>query len=91
MKKLVVRFTPDQVIFSVDDDGPGFGESERDKVFEPFYRGEHRAGASLGLGLSLVQRIAAAHGGRAWIEDAPGGGARVLFSLSAVEVEAAAE
>lgn len=89
--KLIVRFTTDQVVFAVDDDGPGFGDAEREKVFEPFYRGEHRAGASLGLGLSLVQRIAAAHGGRAWVEDSPGGGARVLFSLSAVEVEAAAE
>lgn len=91
VKRLIVQFDPDQVVFAVEDEGPGFGADEREKVFEPFYRGEHRAGASLGLGLSLVQRIAAAHGGRAWVEDVDGGGARVLFSLSAVEVEAAAE
>lgn len=36
----------------------------------------------LGLGLALVARIAAAHGGRAWIEDRPGGGARAGFSVS---------
>lgn len=36
----------------------------------------------LGLGLALVARIAAAHGGRAWIDDRPGGGARAGFSVS---------
>jgi two-component system OmpR family sensor kinase len=79
---LEVRFAPDRVIFAVEDAGPGFGTSEREKVFEPFYRGEHRAGASLGLGLSLVRRIAQAHGGEAWIEDREERGARVLFSIS---------
>lgn len=78
---LEVRFLPGEVVFAVEDAGPGFGEEEREKVFTPFYRGEHRAGASLGLGLSLVHRIAQAHGGRAWIEDVEGGGARVLFSV----------
>lgn len=78
---LEVRFEPEQVVFAVEDHGPGFGAEEREKVFAPFYRGEHRAGASLGLGLSLVHRIATAHGGRAWIEDVEGGGARVLFSI----------
>lgn len=91
VERLIVRFDPTEVVFAVEDAGPGFPAGEREKVFEPFYRGEHRAGGSLGLGLSLVQRIAAAHGGRAWVEDVEGGGARVLFSLSAVELEAAAE
>ena len=36
----------------------------------------------LGLGLALVSRIAAAHGGRAWIADRPGGGARVGFTFA---------
>ncbi|MGE0789205.1 MAG: sensor histidine kinase [Sandaracinaceae bacterium] len=88
---VTIRFLPDEVVFAVDDRGPGFGKDERQKVFEAFYRGEHRAGGSLGLGLSLVARIARAHGGHAWIEDADGGGARVCFSLNAVELEAAAE
>jgi len=88
VRRLVIRFEPDEVVFFVEDDGPGFAPGERKRVFEAFYRGEHRAGASLGLGLSLVSRIATAHGGRAWIEDVDGGGARVLFSISAVEAEA---
>lgn len=87
VRRLLIRFEDNDVVFAVEDDGPGFADDERQKVFEAFYRGEHRAGASLGLGLSLVSRIAKAHGGRAWIEDVEGGGARVLFSISAVPAE----
>lgn len=71
------------VRFEVEDRGPGFADEERHRVFETFYRGEHRAGSSsLGLGLSLVRRIAEAHGGRAWAENLPQGGARVGFSVA---------
>jgi PAS domain S-box-containing protein len=70
------------VIVRVDDDGPGVAEDERDRLFEPFERGERSAPSpGLGVGLSLVARFAEAHGGRAWVEDREGGGAsfRVLF------------
>lgn len=73
-----------EVVFSVLDRGQGFDPKDLERVFDPFYRGEHRAGAahaSLGLGLSLVSRIARAHGGRAWAENREGGGARVSFSI----------
>ncbi len=75
-----------EIVFTVHDRGPGFDATDLEKVFDPFYRGEHRAGAghqSLGLGLSLVSRIAQAHGGRAWAENRPGGGACVSFSIVA--------
>jgi signal transduction histidine kinase len=70
------------VILRVDDDGPGIAADERDRLFEPFERGERSAPSpGLGVGLSLVARFADAHGGRAWVEDREGGGAsfRVLF------------
>ena len=70
----------DEVVVEVDDCGDGVPVAERERVFEPFERAGR--GGSLGLGLALVRRIAAAHGGRAWIEDAPGGGARVAFALA---------
>jgi PAS domain S-box-containing protein len=70
------------VVLRVEDDGPGVAADERDRLFEPFERGERSAPSpGLGVGLSLVARFAEAHGGRAWVEDREGGGAsfRVLF------------
>ncbi|MBN1203638.1 MAG: HAMP domain-containing protein [Myxococcaceae bacterium] len=71
--------------FCVDDRGPGLLPGEETRIFEPFYRkdrgGEAREAGSLGLGLALVQRIARAHGGEAFAENRPGGGARVGFSV----------
>ncbi len=82
VERLALRFEPTRVLFAVDDRGPGVAPDERERVFEAFHRGEQSAGSSLGLGLSLVRRIAEAHGGHAWIEDAAPRGARVLFSLT---------
>lgn len=84
-RRLNVRFEEREIVFAVEDAGPGFAAKDRERVFDAFYRGEHRAGGSLGLGLSLVARIATAHGGRAWIENIEGGGARVALSVSAIE------
>jgi signal transduction histidine kinase len=41
--------------------------------------------AGSGIGLAVVKEIAAAHGGRAWVEDAPGGGARFAFEIPPLE------
>jgi signal transduction histidine kinase len=74
-----------RVCFEVEDQGPGFGEEEPEKLFESFYRGRTgRASghAALGLGLALVRRIARAHEGDAWAESRDGGGARVGFSMT---------
>lgn len=61
----------------VEDDGPGVPAELHQVVFEPFRQGpspsSHSPGA--GVGLSLVARFAELHGGRAWVEDRPGGGA----------------
>jgi PAS domain S-box-containing protein len=79
------------VIVWVDDDGPGVAADERDRLFEPFERGERSAPSpGLGVGLSLVARFAEAHGGRAWVEDREGGGAsfRVFFPDPATRLPA---
>lgn len=57
--------SPDGVELLVLDHGPGIPVAERERVFEPFYRlhGASEAAGSVGLGLSLVRQIAAAHGG----------------------------
>jgi two-component system sensor histidine kinase KdpD len=64
----------------VSDHGPGIPPRDRERVFEPFVRGGARDGGT-GLGLSIARALVEAHGGRIWIEDAPGGGTSVVFQL----------
>ena len=81
VERLTIREAPGVLRFEVSDRGPGFSSDDLTRVFEPFTRGKKTDGASLGLGLSLVARIARAHGGRAFAENAPGGGAIVVVEL----------
>ncbi|MBW2465268.1 MAG: HAMP domain-containing histidine kinase [Deltaproteobacteria bacterium] len=84
VRRLEVVATEGQISFAVEDAGPGIAPEERDRIFDSFYRGDRKAGAShgsLGLGLSLVQRIAIAHGGQPFAGDSKDGGARVGITL----------
>ena len=65
------------LLLVVEDDGPGVADEFKEAVFETFNRGENMLSATpgTGIGLALVARFAALHGGQAWVEDTPGGGA----------------
>jgi signal transduction histidine kinase len=67
----------------VEDAGPGVVPEARARIFEAFHRDPRSSGGTpgFGLGLSLVQSFAALHGGRAWVEERPGGGASFRVEL----------
>jgi two-component system sensor histidine kinase KdpD len=67
---------------AVSDRGPGIPEAERERVFGKFIRlSRPESKGGTGLGLSIAQGIVQAHGGRIWVEEAPGGGARVVLTV----------
>ena len=67
----------------VSDTGAGLAPEERDRAFDPFFRGgagQARTGEGTGLGLTICRAIVEAHGGRIWFAESPRG-TRVRFSL----------
>jgi signal transduction histidine kinase len=83
-----------ELLLCVADRGIGVPESERERIFEPFYRGREAVAAQIrgnGLGLSLVRRIAAAHGGRVNVEGVHGEGSRFTLRLPAPPPDASGQ
>ncbi|MGH2471375.1 MAG: GAF domain-containing sensor histidine kinase [Candidatus Limnocylindria bacterium] len=75
----------DEVRFAVSDEGPGIPESERERVFDKFYRlraTRQMAGGS-GLGLAIAKSLVELHGGRIWVEDALDGGSAFVVAVHA--------
>lgn len=72
------------VSFAVSDNGVGLTTREASQVFDRFYQGEHKPDggtAGCGLGLSIVQLIARAHGGETSVESSPGEGSTFTLRL----------
>lgn len=70
------------LLLAVEDRGPGFGDREQGRVFEPFGRLDRDADLpGWGLGLSIVAELAALHGGSAWVVNRSGGGGSVQVLL----------
>jgi signal transduction histidine kinase len=83
----------DRVRIWVQDQGPGVPAADRERIWEQFWRLERDRGSAVagtGIGLSVVRELAALHRGRAWVETAPGGGARFVIELPAATTPAAA-
>ena len=74
----------DNVVLTVDDDGPGIPESDRTRVLKRFVRldeARSRDDGGSGLGLSIVDEVVRAHGGSVSISQSPLGGARIEVRL----------
>jgi len=86
---LILKGTVDQVLLTISDDGPGIPITERDRVFERFYRvGQSQATApGSGLGLPIARSLVQAHGGVIRINEGQMGGTeiRISFPLSGAD------
>ena len=78
-----------EVTFCVEDTGPGIAPSEREKVFERFYRIPESRSEGTGLGLAIVREIVLAHDGRIELSEAAPHGLRVEVTLPAAAAPAA--
>ncbi|MDL2355840.1 MAG: ATP-binding protein, partial [Pseudomonadota bacterium] len=91
---LSARSTGAAVEIVVDDDGPGIPQTERERIFEPFYRldrSRDRATGGYGLGLSIARKAIELHGGSIRVDAAPLGGARFVIRVPIAPREAGAQ
>ncbi len=90
----VARAAAERVRMWVEDEGPGVPESERVRVWQPFYRAERDRGSvatGSGIGLAVVGDLVAQQHGRRWIESGSAGGARILIEFPAAQAVAASQ
>jgi PAS domain S-box-containing protein len=74
--------SPREWTLTVADNGPGVSERNRDRIFELFARGQVDGQApGTGLGLAVCRKVVELHGGRIWVEPAPGGGSAFRMTL----------
>ena len=80
--RVVAERREDAIRVQVADRGPGIPPDKRERIFDKFFRLQARPGVrGSGLGLAVSRGLVEAHGGRIWVEDNPGGGARFVFEL----------
>jgi PAS domain S-box-containing protein len=79
---VTARGNESEVQVQVEDIGPGIDPERLEGIFEPLTTWKT---SGLGMGLSISRSIVQAHGGRIWAENRPAGGARISFTLPAVE------
>jgi signal transduction histidine kinase len=72
-----IKITVEGAVLEVTDSGPGIPASDRERVFDRFYRRASAPQGGSGLGLAIVKAIADRHHARVTLEDAPGGGLQV--------------
>ena len=79
-----LKKSTNSITITIDDDGPGIPEKERENVFKPFYKIDKSRGdskSSVGLGLSIASDIIRSHGGSINLENSPKNGLRAKIFL----------
>ena len=75
---------PQQILFSITDQGRGIPEDKLDVIFEQFQQvdvSDSRKKGGTGLGLAICKRIVQQHGGRIWVESVLGQGSTFYFTI----------
>ena len=81
---VLALLTHDGVEVAVSDTGPGIAPEDQDVIFEEFRQARSSSGRhpeGTGLGLPLSRKLIELHGGRLWVESAPGEGSTFRFTL----------
>jgi signal transduction histidine kinase len=79
--RVSVSSTRERVRVTVENDGEGIPESQRELIFEPFHRGPRSHEGGQGLGLAIVRDIALRHGGNAFVVPSTRG-VQIAFELA---------
>ncbi len=90
--KISAALSRDNLMVTIDDDGPGIPQDERSNVFKPFYRidnsrnldkksPQNLSSSGSGLGLAIATDAITSHGGRIELSDSPLGGLRVIIFI----------
>lgn len=81
--RLSLKQQGNRLCFLVADNGPGIPDTQKEHIFERFYRADPacRDGSHFGLGLSIAEKIMESCGGTISVTDTPGGGATFILSL----------
>jgi two-component system sensor histidine kinase KdpD len=74
-------FESGTLVFSIEDQGPGFPKESIERIFDKFYRVPGTKAGGTGLGLSIVKGFVELHGGSVRVENGPDKGARFLISI----------
>jgi signal transduction histidine kinase len=78
---IAARVLGDDTLVSVLDTGPGISEEDLSQIFELYWQGKAREQRGTGLGLFISKGIVEAHGGKLWVESAPGAGSAFFLTL----------
>lgn len=66
--------------FTVEDNGPGIPEDERERIFRVFHTTETVSSTHAGLGLAIARKVLERNGGKIWVEPRPEGGSKFIFT-----------
>ncbi|MEX1258243.1 MAG: ATP-binding protein [Gemmatimonadota bacterium] len=76
-----VRDGEDEAVVSVEDTGPGIEAEDLAHLFDPFWQADKTRKGGAGLGLAIAHEIVGGHGGRIWVDSAPGRGSTFHFTV----------